>query len=198
MAEEFWEGTKKGVVMMEVTKEEKELFGIVRKIKPEQWKALHGFMGEAKDILAQGGITNFFKSELMQIKDDLINMFIDPLVAPLLEAFAPIMAELLETVIPELQDTILTLGNAISTILGVELPGGETIGDMLAKILEIGFKFIGIIPLITNIEELASWIWKKLGDIFGFETEGGGIAGILERLFGDRVSWGDEGEYIFH
>ena len=188
MAEEFWEGTKKGVVMMKVTKEEKELFEIVRKIKPEQWKALHGFMGEAKDIIAQGGITNFFKSDLEQIKSDLTNMLVDPLVAPLLEAFAPSIASLAEDIIPTLQNTIVTLGTTIKTILGVDLPGGETIGSMLVKVLDFCFKFIGIIPLITNIEELASWILKKLGDIFGFETEGLSdleeevIRDILERV----------------
>lgn len=182
MAEEFWEGTKKGVVMMKVTKEEKDLFEIVRKIKPEQWKALHGFMEESKDILAQGGITTFFKSELMAIKDDLVSMLVDPLVAPLLEAFAPSIASLAEDIIPTLQDTITTLGNAISTILGVDLPGGQTIGSVLISILNMCFKFIGIIPLIANIEELARYIMKKLGDIFGFKTEGG-----------DTDPWGIEG-----
>ena len=74
MGEEgFFEGTKKGTVIMKVTKEEKELFQEIRKIKPAQWKEMNSFMGEAKDILAQGGLTSFFKSEFMQIKDDLIN-----------------------------------------------------------------------------------------------------------------------------
>ena len=163
MAEEFWEGTKKGVVMMKVTKEEKELFEIVRKIKPEQWKALHGFMGEAKEVLAQGRITTFFKSELMAIKDDLISMFVDPLVAPLLEAFAPIMANLLETVIPALQDVILTLGEAIGTIVGIELPGGEDLGSVLGKLLAWSIEWTSPVGIFGKLLDAI----KQLAEIFG-------------------------------
>ena len=95
--EEFWEGTKKGTVTMTVSKEEKELFESIRKIKPEQWKGLKGFMGEAKDIMQQGGLTSFFRAELTTIKDDLFNMFLDPLLEPILAEFAPIISKFMET-----------------------------------------------------------------------------------------------------
>ena len=158
MAEEgFFEGTKKGVVMMKVTKEEKELFEIVRKIKPEQWKALHGFMGEAKDIMQSGGLTSFFKSELMTIKDDLISMVLDPILAPILEALAPVIAEILEDVIPVIQDLLPIiqglaegLAEAIEVLksVSIQLPGGdewdvfwsgtlETLEKLMALIQEI-------------------------------------------------------------
>jgi len=198
MAEEFWEGTKKGVIMMEVTKEEKELFGIVRKIKPEQWKALHGFMGEAKEVLAQGGITTFFKSELMAIKDDLISMFIDPLIAPLLEAFAPIMAELLETVIPALQDVILTLGKAIGDILGAELPGGEDIGSVLGKLLAWSIEWTSPIGLLSKILDLL----EELADLLGLGDAGAMPSSWMSTFLQQFLGWGlelpSESEYEFH
>lgn len=134
MVEEYWEGIKKGTVIMTVSKDEKELFESIRKIKPAQWKAFKGFMGEAKDILQQGGITTFFRAELTTIKDDLISMLLDPILAPILEAFAPLIAEFMEDIIPVIQDLMPllrgladTLGKAIEALksVSIQLPGGE-------------------------------------------------------------------------
>ena len=133
--EEFWEGTKKGTVTMTVSKEEKELFESIRKIKPAQWKEMKGFMGEAKDIMQQGGLTSFFRAELTTIKDDLFNMFLDPLLEPILAEFAPIISKFMETIIPIIQDLqpflqglAETLGKAIDVLqdVSVQLPGGES------------------------------------------------------------------------
>ena len=190
--EGFFEGTRRGTVIMRVSKDEKQLFENIRKIKPTQWKELNSFVKESKAIIESGGLVNFYKSQLEQMKDALITSIIDPLVAPLLEAFSPIIADFLEDIIPDLQDTIIEIGKVIGTILGIELPGGMTLGDALTEVVSFAVKWMGAIPFITSLfeqlgldiarffgagedrpvsEEWAAWLAERTGERPPIEEE---------------------------
>ena len=177
MAEEgFFEGTKKGTVIMKVTKEEKELFQEIRKIKPAQWKEMNSFMGEAKDILAQGGLTSFFKSEFMQIKDDLISMFIDRLIAPILVELAPVISGMAEDVIPTLHDIASTAGEIITFVKKLDVSVGGVDFNLWNTAIE-GFSAFLKGGILYAMYELL----EKIGNILGI---GGNIIPdeAMERL----------------
>ena len=187
--EDFFEGTKKGAggtrVIMVVSKDEKQLFENIRKIKPAQWKELNSFVKEAKEIIESGGLVNFYKSQLNQMKDDIISSVLDPFMAPLLEAFAPLIAEFTEDIIPVIQDLTPLLkelskglADAITALksIQIQLPGGSEWDPFWSGTLETLEKLVGSINDILN---------RLFGGLTADEKE------ALERFMEDLIErWG--------
>ena len=192
MAEEdFSEGTRKTLFKRKthiMTKDQKEFWDKMSKIKPAVWKELNTFMDHTKEIMASGGLVNFYKTQLDQMVDTLITSFIDPLVAPLLEAFSPILADLLEKVIPDLQEVIGTLAKLIGNVLAIKLPGGESIGGALAKLLAFSIEWTSPLGIFGKILDILEGLQELFGGLTAAEKESLGrfMEEVIARFGGEE------------